>query len=120
MSYQSMGLKRLPHRTSDSSTPAEPASPDLKCFTAVAVVSQRSGQLDDWPCRPDPFGNVLTPVEAAQYLRLDEVSDHTPESAVRTLNYWRDRGVLRATKYARHVWYLREELDRFLKAKTAG
>jgi len=25
---------------------------------------------------------------------------------------------LRATKYARHVWYLRSELEAFLKKKT--
>ena len=26
---------------------------------------------DTWPERPAAFGNLLTPVEAAQYLRLD-------------------------------------------------
>jgi len=71
-----------------------------------------------WPHRPDVFGELLTPLEAAQYLRLDETGSHTPESAVRTLSYWRDRGELRATKYARHVWYLKEELDKFLQKKT--
>ena len=60
----------------------------------------------------------MTPVEAAQYLRLDETGQHTPDSAVRTLNYWRDQGQLRATKFARRVWYRRIELDRFLKRKT--
>jgi hypothetical protein len=60
----------------------------------------------------------MSPVEAAQYLRLDELGTHTPESAVRTLKFWRDRGQLRATKYARHVWYRRIELDAFLHAKT--
>jgi hypothetical protein len=74
--------------------------------------------LSAWPPRPAAFGQLLTPVEAAQYLRLDETNVHTPVSAVRTLNFWRDRGSLRATKYARHVWYLKSELDRFLLAKT--
>jgi hypothetical protein len=60
----------------------------------------------------------MTPVEAAQYLRLNELSTHSPVTAVRTLNYWRDRGQLKATKYARHVWYRRAELDRFLAVKT--
>ena len=32
------------------------------------------------------------------YLRLDELGVHTPKSAVRTLNLWRDQGALRATK----------------------
>ena len=60
----------------------------------------------------------MRPIEAAQYLRLDELGTHTPESALRTLNYWRDKGHLKATKYARHVWYRKSELDRFLAVKT--
>ena len=72
----------------------------------------------DWPPRPGSFPELMTPVEAAQYLRLDEVGSHSPVTAVRTLNYWRDRGQLRATKYARHVWYRKTELDRFLAVKT--
>jgi hypothetical protein len=60
----------------------------------------------------------MTPLEGSQYLRLDETGSHTPESAVRTLNYWRDKGQLKATKFARRVWYRRVELDRFLEVKT--
>jgi len=60
----------------------------------------------------------MTPVEAAQYLRLDEFGTHTPDSAIRTLNYWRDKEQLKATKFARRVWYLKRELDAFLKVKT--
>ncbi len=71
-----------------------------------------------WPSRPVVFSDLLTPVEAAQYLRLDETGQHTPNSAARTLNYWRDHGDLRATKFARRVWYRRVELDRFLERKT--
>lgn len=73
---------------------------------------------DHWPDRPSQFGELLTPVEAAQYLRLDETGLHTPDAAVRTLNLWRDKRQLRATKYARRVWYRRVELDRFLEVKT--
>lgn len=51
------------------------------------------------------------------FLRLDETG-HTPNSSVRTLKYWRDQGELKATKYARRVWYLKEELEIFLKNKT--
>jgi len=76
---------------------------------------RRSGA---WPPRPTVFSELLTPVEAAQYLRLDETGAHTPESAVRTLNHWRDKRQLRATKYARRVWYRRAELNRFLELKT--
>jgi len=71
-----------------------------------------------WPPRPERFAELLTPIEAAQYLRLDETGNHTPQTTMRTLNYWRDRGDLRATKFARRVWYLKEELERFLQNKT--
>ena len=78
----------------------------------------RGPETVEWPRRPDVFGELLMPVEAAQYLRLDETGAHTPVSAVRTLNYWRDKGQLKATKFARRVWYRRTELDRFLAVKT--
>ena len=71
----------------------------------------------DWPPRPETFAELLTPIAAAQYLRLDETG-HTPKSAVRTLNYWRYKGQLKATKFARRVWYRKPELDQFLKVKT--
>ena len=70
-----------------------------------------------WPDRPEEFPPIMTPTEAALFLRLDRTS-HTPESARRTLDYWRSRGELRGTKYARYVWYLRSELEAFLRNKT--
>lgn len=70
-----------------------------------------------WPQRPQEFPDLMTPVEAAMYLRLDQ-TNHNPKSAIRTLTYWRDRGYLKATKYARRTWFLKEELERFLKTKT--
>jgi hypothetical protein len=70
-----------------------------------------------WPQRPQEFPDLMTPVEAAMYLRLDQ-TDHSPKSATRTLTYWRDRGYLKATKYARRIWFLKDELERFLKNKT--
>ena len=70
-----------------------------------------------WPERPGMFPDLMTPEEAALFLRLDQTG-HTPASACRTLNYWRDRGELRATKYARRVWYLKVELQAFLANKT--
>jgi len=51
------------------------------------------------------------------FLRLDETG-HNPVSARRTLNYWRDRGELKATKYARRLWFLKKELESFLEHKT--
>lgn len=60
-------------------------------------------QTGSWPRRPDRFGELLNPIEAAQYLRLDETSSHTPQSAIRTLNHWRQKGQLKATKFASRV-----------------
>ena len=77
-----------------------------------------SGKRNAWAKVIAPSGELLTPIEAAQYLRLHDTGVHTPESAIRTLNYWRSRGQLKATKFARRVWYLKSELDRFLGAKT--
>jgi hypothetical protein len=70
-----------------------------------------------WPKRPSIFPELMTPIEAAMFLRLDQTK-HTPESAYRTLKYWREKGELRATKYARRVWYLKNELEKFLENKT--
>jgi len=70
-----------------------------------------------WPDRTGIFPDLMTPIEAAMFLRLDETG-HSPESACRTLNYWRDKGELKATKYARRVWYLKRELEKFLQNKT--
>lgn len=71
----------------------------------------------EWPQRPDVFPDLMTPVEAAMFLRLDQIG-HNPKSACRTLNYWRERDDLRATKFAKHVWYLKKELEKFLENKT--
>jgi hypothetical protein len=70
-----------------------------------------------WPQKPDNFPDIMTPVEAAMYLRLDEIGQ-SPKQALRNLKFWRDRGELRATRYARKVWFLRSELDKFLEIKT--
>ena len=70
-----------------------------------------------WPEKPSIFPNLMTPIEAAMFLRLDQ-SGHNPESARRSLDYWRQQGELKATKFARRVWYLKEELEEFLQNKT--
>ena len=73
--------------------------------------------IQNWPSRPSHFPDLMTPIEAALYLRLDE-TNLTPKAVIRTLNYWRDKGQLKATKYARRVWYLKSELNVFLHHKT--
>ena len=90
----------------------------LNCIEKKQVSNQCDCSLDKWPPRPEVFGDLLTPVEAAQYLRLDEIGSHSPKTAIRTLNYWRDKDQLKATKYARRVWYRKTELDSFLEVKT--
>jgi len=74
-------------------------------------------QGQDWPDKPLVFPELLNPAEAAMFLRLDQVG-HTPASACRTLNFWRNKGELKATKYAKRVWYLKTELVKFLENKT--
>jgi hypothetical protein len=71
----------------------------------------------DWPDRPSIFPELMSPTEAAMFLRLDQVG-HTPTSAARTLNFWRSKGELKATKYAKRVWYLKTKLEAFLQKKT--
>lgn len=46
----------------------------------------------DWPSRPAEFADLMTPLEAAQDLRLDQTRVHTPLSAVRALNFGATRG----------------------------
>lgn len=45
-----------------------------------------------WPERPSIFPGLMTPAEAAMFLRLDQTG-HTPVSACRMLNYWRGRAL---------------------------
>jgi hypothetical protein len=85
---------------------------------AQDILTEQRNKETVWPPRPEIFGELLTPIEAAQYLRLDETGSHTPQSAIRTLNYWRDRKELKATKFVRRVWYRKSELDHFIAAKT--
>lgn len=62
-----------------------------------------------------PCPELLTEAEAIRYLRLE--ADNNPS---RTLKYYREKGLLRATTVGRHLLYRRVELDRFLKLQTAG
>ncbi|AQQ71394.1 hypothetical protein SMSP2_01768 [Limihaloglobus sulfuriphilus] len=70
-----------------------------------------------WPPRPEKFPDLMTSIEAAMYLRLDEIGQ-SQKQALRNLKFWRDRGELRATRYVRNVWFLRSQLDKFLENKT--
>jgi len=62
-----------------------------------------------------PCPELLTEDEAIRYLRLE--GDKNP---LRTLKYYREKGLLRATTVGRHLLYRCIELDRFLELQTAG
>jgi hypothetical protein len=64
---------------------------------------------------PRPCPELLTEDEAIRYLRLDETRVEDPS---RTLRYYRERGLLRATQVGRRVRYRRIELDRLLERLT--
>ena len=74
---------------------------DISPSTTKNVAASRGGLL--WPPRPSAFPELMTPVEAAQYLRLDQTGRHTPKTVTRTLDLFRDQGSLKATKYAKLV-----------------
>lgn len=59
-----------------------------------------------------PAPAVLTAKEAAAFLRLDG------DSALRTLKYYRDTGLLIGVRIGRSVRYPLSELLNFLKRKT--
>ena len=64
---------------------------------------------------PGPCPELLTDEEAIRYLRLDETGIDDPS---RTLRYYREKGLLRATQVGRRVRYRRVELDRLLERLT--
>lgn len=66
-----------------------------------------------------PDGSVmpelLVPREALLFLRLDTGKSKKPEG---TLQYYRDKGLLRATRVGNNVCYQKKELLRFLDLLT--
>jgi hypothetical protein len=79
------------------------------------------GVRGPWPRRlgfqpGDPCPDLMTEQEAIRYLRLDEIEIKSPEE---TLRRYRKEGQLRGTQVSKRVFYLRSELDLFLKKITA-
>jgi len=70
-------------------------------------------RLGDLP--PEPCPEVLTPEEAARYIRLDMGGEW-----MRALQRYRTAGVLRGTQVGRRMVYRRVELDAFLERQTDG
>jgi len=63
----------------------------------------------------DPCPDLLTDDEAIRYLRLHEIEIKNPGE---TLQRYRKEGHLRGTQVSKRVYYLKSELDAFLKKMT--
>jgi hypothetical protein len=63
----------------------------------------------------DPCPDLLTESEAILYLRLEQIDIDHPEE---TLRRYRKEGLLRGTQISKRVYYLRSELDAFLRKIT--
>jgi len=63
-----------------------------------------------------PCPAVLTEAEAVRYLRLDTIGR---KDAAKTLQYYRERGLIKPTRLSNVNFYLRSELDMFLATMTA-
>jgi hypothetical protein len=63
-----------------------------------------------------PCPTLLTEAEAIRYLRLDILGRREP---AKTLQYYRERGLLRPTRISNVNFYLRASLDEFLVTMTA-
>lgn len=63
-----------------------------------------------------PCPTLLTEAEAIRYLRLDLLGRKGPN---KTLQYYRERGLIKATRISNVNMYLRESLDEFLATMTA-
>ena len=74
-------------------------------------ISILPGSDGDW--RPCP--ELLTEDEAIRFLRLDVGG---PGNPARTLQYYRDKKLLRATRVGQRLFYLRTELLDFLIRQT--
>lgn len=64
---------------------------------------------------PAPCPELLTEDEAIRYLRLDIEGSEKPSL---TLRYYREKGLLRATRVGRRLRYRRTELDHLLEKLT--
>ena len=73
-----------------------------------------------WPIRPSAFPEVLTAVEVAQYLRLDD-SHRDPKSAKATLRLLRrTRGLPCVGRIGANVLFRRSAVDRWLAAQETA
>lgn len=76
-------------------------------FLPMAVLQDDYG--DFVPC-PE----LLTEKEAIRYLRLDKQK----ANPVKTLQYYRDKKLLKATKIGKNLFYSRQALSEFIEKMT--
>ena len=62
-----------------------------------------------------PAPELLTEEEVIRFLRLDNDGPKNPDQ---TLTYYRDKGLLRATRVGKRLRYLKKELLKFLDRLT--
>ena len=67
------------------------------------------------PCNSRPCPELLTQDEAIRFLRLDVDGPRDPG---KTLRYYREKGLLRATQVGKRLRYQRKELLEFLDRPT--
>jgi hypothetical protein len=84
----------------------EPTNDKKYVFIAPAVLPNGDGSF--LPC-PE----VLLPIEAAKYLRLDLGGNWQ-----NTLRYYRERKKLKGTRIGKRIVYTRKALDDFLEKMT--
>jgi hypothetical protein len=63
-----------------------------------------------------PCPALLTEDEAIRYLRLDTIGRKDPS---KTLQFYRERGLIKPTRISNVNFYMRSELDTFLVTMTA-
>ena len=86
-----------------------PTDTHVNPVPCLAVLPDGSGG-----CAPCP--NLLTEEEAVRYLRLDTLGR---KDSAKTLQYYRERGLIKPTRISNVNFYLRESLDEFLATMTA-
>ena len=69
------------------------------------------------PAPPTPR-EVMTPAEAARYLRLDDDGTRCDEKAIDSLNRLVERGLIRPLRLGHRRRYALAELRRFVLAQT--
>ena len=86
----------------------EPANDKDIVFSAPAVLPDGNGCFVPCP-------EVLLPIEAAKYLRLDLGGNWQ-----NTLRYYREKKKLKGTRIGKRILYTRKALDGFLERMTKG